>query len=154
MRYVLRQEVLDKLLERKPGGVCAAGVLAEYNALILTLGMGPAVYLTLDGRVLIDERWWFGDDVREATEDEAISGIVVGAKVTGIQELLELVPPRPPEADACGQCSGARWWTLPVKDVHGNTCEIVCSACWGRGWSVQRRNTPDEGAETDRRPRR
>jgi hypothetical protein len=78
MRYVLSQELVQRLLERKLGGVYADSVLSEYNAVILTLGMGPAFYLTLDGQVLIDERWWFGDQVREATEDEAITGIVIG----------------------------------------------------------------------------
>src|SRR5215831_11848356 len=56
----------------------------QEDAFLLDPGMGPMTYLTTDGRVLKDYRSWDGDGLREATLDEAIATLVVGAMKTGI----------------------------------------------------------------------
>src|SRR5579862_9313937 len=65
------------------------------DAFLLDPGMGPMLYLTADGRVLVDGRSWDGEGPREASDEEAIGALVVGAKKTGIDALLELIPRRP-----------------------------------------------------------
>ena len=63
-------------------------VIEREEAFMLSPGMGYAYYFTVDRRVLVDGSDWDGSSVREATDDEALSAIVVGAKNTGIGELL------------------------------------------------------------------
>ena len=102
----------------------------EYDAFLLDPGMGPMIYLTSDGRVLLDFRSWDGDEVREATEDEAIGALVVGAKKTGLPKLLDLIPPPPEEGMECPMCHGARWARLHPEWAS----TMVCITCSGRGW--------------------
>jgi hypothetical protein len=102
-----------------------------HDAFLLYPGMGPMLYLTADGRVLEDGRGWDGDDIVELDGDRADVAIAVGAKTTGINELLELLPPQPPDATTCAQCSGTRWSQLHPGVPH----EFPCTACSARGWS-------------------
>jgi len=103
-------------------------VEAAYDAFLLDPGMGPMTYLTADGRVLQDERTWDGDAVCEVQDAELESKcIVVGAKKTGIRELLDLLPERPPDAVICGRCDGARW-SLLFNHLH------PCMGCGALGW--------------------
>lgn len=100
------------------------------DAFLLDPGMGPMRYLTTDGRVLEDHRTWDGDGPRESTSDDAIAALVVGAKKTGITDLLRLVPPCPVDGAPCPRCDGERW-DKPLRD-HG--LQVVCTLCRGRGW--------------------
>ena len=100
------------------------------DAFLLDPGMGPMTYLTGDGRVLKDHRSWDGDALREATLDDAIAALVVGAKKTGINGLLDLVPACPEDGSRCPRCEGERW-DKPLRE-HG--LEIICGLCRGRGW--------------------
>ena len=107
-------------------------VQAYGEPFLLYGGLGPEIHLLSDGRVIVDERAFFGTEVREASEDEAIAGIVVGAKKTGIASLLEVLPPSPPDAPPCTRCAGSRWWTvLPGS----NSFQVICPECHGRGWA-------------------
>ncbi|MCY1072222.1 hypothetical protein OV090_46175 [Nannocystis sp. RBIL2] len=103
----------------------------ELNAFLLHPGMGPLIYITVDGRILIDERTWNGDVLREAADDEAIESVVIGASMTGIDALLDLLPPPPPAAAPCPECAGTRWVTL----IAGRPWRSVCRTCHGRGWA-------------------
>ena len=108
----------------------------EHDAVMLHGGLGACGYLALDGRILIgpDE---FGDEpvVREAKDDdEAIAILVIGAKVTGIDELFELVPAAPADAMICPVCSGSRWWQVPGGAADAR---IICPLCRGRAWATQ-----------------
>jgi hypothetical protein len=111
---------------------------SAHDAFLLDPGMGPMLYLTADGRVLIDGRGWDGEPLREATDDEATVALVVGAKKTGIAGLFDLLPPRPPEGSSCPTCRGARVERLPATDPERPPPELVCSACKGRGWTPGR----------------
>ena len=68
-----------------------------YDAFPLDPGMGPMCYITAEGQVLVDEWTWFGDGLRVA-EEEAYMIFVVGARKTGVEALLDLIPSAPPGA--------------------------------------------------------
>ena len=78
-------------------------VLVAQEMVILTLGLGPAIYLGLDGRVLI---WHYMDDEPlRVTEDIAdiAAGLVIGAKNYDLPELHDFLPPRPTGAWRAGR---------------------------------------------------
>lgn len=100
------------------------------DAFLLDPGMGPMTYLTTDGRVLEDHRSWDGDGLREATFDDAIAALVVGAKKTGLVDLLNLLPVCPDDGSPCAHCEGERW----DKSLRDLGLQIICGLCRGRGW--------------------
>ncbi|MDB4954198.1 MAG: hypothetical protein JWO36_1767 [Myxococcales bacterium] len=111
----------------------------QQDAFLLDPGMGPMTYITADGRVLFDDRSFDdrsfdGEALREATDDEAIAALVVGAKKTGINALLELIPVQPLHSLECPACTGGRWTSLPG---YQRDAEFVCFLCRGRGWADQ-----------------
>lgn len=155
MRFQLSPALLDALRERRgrlstaaPDPVAVArgyaSAMADWqreveeqnDAFLLYAGMGPMLYVTADGRVLVDGRGWDDEALREATDDEAIGAMVVGARRTGITLLLDLLPPKPPSASDCAGCEGARFMTLQAS--NGEPFPIVCTDCAGRGWSAAR----------------
>ena len=109
-------------------------VTTTHDAFLLDPGMGPGAYLTSDGRVLIDGRYWDETELREATDDEAIAAMVVGAKKTGILELLSLLPNAPDHSSLCDMCCGSRWIPGGRDVLTGEPAHIICYACHGRGW--------------------
>jgi len=101
----------------------------EHDAFLLDPGLGPAVYLTSEGRLLADNTAFFGDTIEELTKDEdVIPYLVVGARKTGVVELLELVPPAPADAVVCPMCEGSRYWQV---------IRMVCLLCRGRSWATR-----------------
>jgi len=92
------------------------------------------LYLTSDGRVLPDGRSWDGEELREATDAEAIAALVTGADKTGIKELLLLLPRQPPDGMTCPMCAGERRACPVPRFVEP---KIICLVCGGRGWGVQ-----------------
>ena len=103
----------------------------EHDAFLLDPGMGPMLYLTADGRILEDMRGWDGDAVNELTEEKAYAALVIGAKKTGIAELLDLIPAAPVGAETCARCKGKR----TAEPVEGFGHELPCDACGCRGWT-------------------
>lgn len=138
MRFELTPDLLaqlrrysDEQRRQYPGW---GGEEDELGAFLLHPGMGPLIFITIDGRILIDERAWHGDVLREAADDdEAIESLVIGASMTGIAALLALVPAPPPGASTCRECAGSRWI---VHRHFDREHELVCHACHGRGWSA------------------
>jgi hypothetical protein len=113
-------------------------VESSHDAFLLDPGMGPMTYLTADGRILVDARTWEGDAITEATEDEAIGALVIGAEKTGLLALLALLPPAPVEAATCPRCKGSR------RAALGPLPNLLCLVCGGRGWA-----TPERLAEAE-----
>jgi hypothetical protein len=143
MRFVLPASVLADLRAMQARRGYADDITEREDAFLLDPGLGPACYLTADGRMLRDYREWveacgprpeWEPPVREATADEAVSMLVVGAKKTGVAGLIGLLPPRPPVAAACPRCLGERWWSLGADEATGQPKCIVCPSCGGRGW--------------------
>ena len=105
-----------------------------FDAFLLDPGMGPMTYLASDGRILRDNRGWDGDTIdEEESEDSALEMIVIGARKTGVSELLRLLPAPIPASRKCPGCRGARY-REPSRE--GLTW-FVCSVCSGRGWATQ-----------------
>jgi hypothetical protein len=104
----------------------------KHDAFLLYPGMGPMAYITADGHVLVDGRSWDGEEPREATDDEAIGVLVIGATTTGIATLLDLVPSQPAEGRTCEACGGERM----AESVSGTGHKMICLVCRGRGWVV------------------
>lgn len=99
---------------------------APADAFLLFDGLGAPLYLRVDGAVIVGADGLFNDEARIATASEAWAAIVVGAKRTGIDALLELLPTCT-TSTVCERCAGARW------DPHLHH-RVVCGACCGLGW--------------------
>lgn len=109
----------------------------DHDAVTLFGGFGPPGYITFDGRILIGpDEIWHEPVVREAkNDDEIIAMLSIGAKTTGIAELLELIPAAPSDAMTCPVCKGSRWWHVPGSARDASP--IVCLLCRGRGRATQ-----------------
>lgn len=105
-------------------------IVRSENAVIMFDGMGNPMYLTLDGRVIIDECFMEEKGLREAeTLTEAAMAIVVGAKTRDFPELLSILPPRPENATDCVNCETTGWFKF-----GGILGPYVCEKCGGLGW--------------------
>ena len=110
-------------------------VEAQYDAFLIDPGMGPMTYLTADGRIIFDNRTWDDGDLTFATSlNEAAAALVVGARKTGIVELIDLIPSLP-DALPCPKCQGKRW----AKPFASFEHDIVCILCHGRGEATEAR---------------
>lgn len=98
-----------------------------YEAFCLDPGLGTPVYLTEGGRLLWDDDGTWG---KTGTRADALAAIRVGAKKTGIDALLALMPPRPPTATTCPRCRGTGW-----DHVDGAPASWICPACAAVGWT-------------------
>jgi hypothetical protein len=104
---------------------------------ILTLGMGPELYLGLDGRVFILE--WMNEaaGIHETTDSrDAAAGLVIAARRFNLPDLERLIPPRPADAIDCDACQQTRWLSIPgfTDTQTQQPVEIVCSQCGGLAW--------------------
>ena len=104
-----------------------------YDAFLLDPGLGPPTYLTSDGRIVWDDDIW---DVA-GTRADAFTALLAGVRKTGLSELRELMPPRPPTSSDCAECSATGWFDAhgALIDVNGRPFSIVCSKCAGLGWT-------------------
>lgn len=110
-------------------------IVKSENAVVMFYGMGDPLYLTLDGRVIIQDML---DEVppREAeTLIEAAIAVVVGAKVRDFPELLSILPARPENALDCGNCENTGWFL-----AGGVLGPFVCGDCGGLGWKQNEEN--------------
>ncbi|HUJ24898.1 MAG TPA: hypothetical protein VLW85_02690 [Myxococcales bacterium] len=120
---MLSKSLLSELRARKDEPDAAVARWGE--AFLLDPGLDPALWLLADGRVVVDERA-LGNDIHEASDEEAIGAIVVGTSKTGVHDLLTLLPTRPPHATECARCGGNGW--VPLGR------DLVCPKCHGAGW--------------------
>jgi hypothetical protein len=141
VRFVLSESLVASLRAVQEQRGYSDEVTRQEDAFLLDPGMGPACYLAADGRVLIDGRDWDDTPLREATTDEAISKLVVGAQKTGVAELLSLLPLTPDGAALCPRCQGEHWATLTTASVRGGSVRMVCWECGGRGWVTGERRS-------------
>jgi hypothetical protein len=102
-----------------------------HDAFLLDPGLGPPTYLAADGRILWDDDMWGV----EPTRGEAYAAIVVGARKTGLRDLLKLLPPRPPGTPNCGECNGGGRFTVGgPSSGEEQPSSLLCPACRGIGW--------------------
>ncbi len=103
------------------------------DAVIMFGGMGDPLYLTFDGRVIIDECFMEEKGPREAeTLAEAAMAVVVGAKVRNLPELLSILPDQPSDAIDCDNCEKSGWFR-----PGGVLGPFVCGDCGGLGWKLK-----------------
>lgn len=140
MRFSIPPELVPKLreLQAQSREFYVDKIAESEDAVVMTLGLGDAMYLALDGRVIVDEFSWTTEEEkppREAKDaKEMFTAIVVGAKRCNAPELLSLLPSRPQTAVDCAACE-RRGWKQIGKDADGNPAEIVCWECGGVGWT-------------------
>jgi hypothetical protein len=127
-------EVPDDLLARLQNlraGRSADDIERAHDAFLLDPGVGPPTYLAADGRILWDDDMWGV----EPTRGEAYAAIVVGARKTGLRDLLKLLPPRPPSAASCRDCNGSgRFKVGGASPGDEQPSSLLCPACRGIGW--------------------
>lgn len=97
-----------------------------FDAFCLDPGLGTPTYLTVDGRILWDDLGWG----TEGTRGDALASIRVGAKKSGIDALLALLPARPKAATTCRRCRGTGW-----DHVEERPAPWICPACAAVGWT-------------------
>jgi hypothetical protein len=103
--------------------------LRTYDAVALTYGLGPAVYLTLEGEMII---WDYASNkaaYRTNLLSDFGSYLTIGSRRLMMPALLALLPLAPSSSTQCQLCDGIRWKTLP-----NSTHEVVCWECYGLGW--------------------
>jgi hypothetical protein len=110
-------------------------VLVGREVIVLTLGLGPAIYLGLDGEVFI---WHYMDDEPlRVTDDIAdiAGGLVIGAKNYDLPELHDLLPPCSVGGGPCSVCGGRRWVQFGRRRFDSDEPGwLVCWECRGMGW--------------------
>jgi hypothetical protein len=134
MRFTLSAQLVAELRAVQAQRGYTDEVIEQEDAFLLDPGLGPAQYLTADGRVLLDFREWNGSPVREATPDEAVSALVIGARKTGVVGLLALLPRCPPDARTCPFCLGTHYVPAPAGADRVEQRQRMCPHCSGRGW--------------------
>jgi hypothetical protein len=133
-RFTIPNELIPRLreLQEESKQHLVDKIAESEDAVIMSLGMGAAMYLTLDGRVIIDE----DDNFLEApmqpyearNEKEIFTAVIIGAKTRKAPELLSLLPERPTETSDCAECKSRGW------KQFGEAVEIICIKCGGIGW--------------------
>lgn len=133
MRFDIPETLIPKLRDLQSQQNYPDEILESEDAVVMTLGLGPAMCLAFDGRVIVHD---YMDDERprqSSDPKEAFSAIVIGAKVRKAPELLSLLLQRPANALDCADCEGSGWRQFG-KDVEGKPIEVVCRGCGGTGW--------------------
>lgn len=126
-------ELLAALKERRL--VCGVDeITTAYAAFLLDPDLGPATYLTSDGRIVWDDDEMWGV---VGNRGEVFAAVVAGAQKTGIVALLSLLPQRTPSAIDCERCSATGRFDFngQLQDVHGKAFSVVCMTCAGLGWT-------------------
>jgi hypothetical protein len=123
----------------------ADDVMRAYDAFLLDPGLGPAVYLSADGRIVWDDDFWGVT----ATRGEALASVLAGVKKTRIDALKSLLPERPTDASDCSNCEASGWFDAhgQLQDIHGQRFSVVCMTCAGLGWTAQSVNLQESVLE-------
>ena len=92
-------------------------------------GLGPVVFLSASGEVMIDSSGWDDTDgFRPATQSESYQFIAIAARSAGIPRLNALLPSRPLSTEPCVVCQGTRF-------AEYSGVKLVCQSCDGLGWA-------------------
>ena len=130
--FEISENLIPKLRELQRNDLNHDIVKSE-DAVIMFGGMGDPLYLTFDGRVIIDECFMEEKGPREAESlAEAAMAVVVGAKIRNFPELLSILPNPSENAIDCQNCEKSGW----IK-VGGGLGPFVCRECGGLGWKLK-----------------
>ncbi len=129
--FELKPSLLALLREHRQRRNDGDPIAERYDAFLLDPGLGPAVFLSSDGRIIWDDDGW---GVR-VNRGEAFTSILAGVKKTGIAELRTLLPPRPAESADCAECAATGWRTFG-DEAQGKVMSFLCDKCGGLGWTA------------------
>jgi hypothetical protein len=130
--FELSPEIIEALESWKTARGYIDSTEQEHRAYLLDPGLGPATYLTAEGRILwIDDGWGV-----EATRAFVYAAVRVGAKKTKVSQLLSLLPQAPTDASPCGECDGTGQYSAHgnLKSVSGDIIFLACMHCGTLGW--------------------
>lgn len=136
MRFQIPSELVPKLreLQAEYKHYLTHPIVKSEDAVVMTGRMGAAMFLTLDGRVIVHDDFPDDAEPREAKDvKEMYTAISVGAKRRNAPELLSLLPSRPETAIDCVACENSGWRQFGLG-IDGKPVEIVCWDCGGVGW--------------------
>ena len=126
-----RTYVSDEIRAQRARGWLLEAVEDRPDAMLLWGTIGYAAYLSLDGRVWIDEDFIEHPKIREAPLDEAIDALRKARERH--PDLAPLIPPPPPAAVVCDLCRGlGRLGNPPLST------SVICGDCDARGWILPR----------------
>jgi hypothetical protein len=130
--FDIPKELIPKLRELQEKDFNYEIVKTE-DSVVMFYGMGDPLYLTFDGRVIIEECFIEEKSPREAANlAEAAMAVVVGSKIRDFPELLSILPERPENALDCENCNKSGWLQLGE-----NLGPFVCGNCGGLGWQLK-----------------
>jgi hypothetical protein len=110
-------------------------ITRAYDAFLLDAGLGPATYLTTDGRVLWHDDGWGV----KGTRAEALAAVSAGVHKAGLAQLSDLLPEKPSDAVDCVDCAGTGRFDAhgQLMDASGVVFSVVCVTCAGVGWRAE-----------------
>src|SRR5262245_14100996 len=137
-RFLIPEDIIPVLRGLRARQQPWRDLIEAEDVVHLYYGLGPAMFLTFDGRVLVDRWDWDDRGAYEVTDPkEAWVAVVLGADDFDVPDLLRLLPPRRPDAIDCPVCGGAGWVFATTQD--GREAGIVCwERCGGLGWVAPR----------------
>lgn len=136
--FQLSASLLNQLDRSQREKGYADEITQSHQAFLLFNGLGDPSYLTGDGWVLIDERWWIENGkIRKATSSEVIANLILGIRTTGVEELRSLLPQRENHSEDCSLCHGTGWFQFGIQVSSREPCKIICPSCAGLGWKSQ-----------------
>ena len=141
--FNVSDELVRKLEEAGAGDRIQDPVKGPLDVFLLDPGLGPATFLTRDGCVVWEDDWGVAPIMTQA-----YAAIIVGAKKTGVRELLDLLPVRSDACEDCGECRGSGWLELGAgaTETSGLPFRIVCTKCGGLGFRRDVAQLPAEVA--------
>jgi hypothetical protein len=134
IRFQIPESLLPRFKQLQKESDYPDEVMKSEDAIVMFPGLGPASYLTMDGRVIVHDDMDDEPPREAADKKEAYSAIVIGAKLRKAPELLSLLPARTAGAKDCQSCGGGGWRTVGAS-TNGEAVTIVCWDCGGLGWS-------------------
>lgn len=132
--FQLNEGLLSELRDYRQKCHGADHLMKAYDAFMLDPGLGPAIYLSSDGRIIWDDDGWGV----VGTRAEGLAAIRAGAKKTGLQGLLGVFPSRTAASVDCPECDATGRFDAhgQLVDVNGQRVSVVCTACAGLGWTA------------------
>jgi hypothetical protein len=141
-RFHIPDDLVPRLRELQARQKPWSDAVGTQDVVHLYYGLGPALFLAIDGRVITDDYDNFteGAGVYEVTDPkEAWVAVAIGADVWGLPELHRLLPERPAGAADCPQCKGLGWLWPTADRPQGS---VVCWECGALGWLAARHAKP------------
>ena len=138
-RFHIPDDLVPRLRELRSGQKPWSELVDAEDVVHLSYGLGPALFLAFDGRVITDD--YFNETgVYEVTDPkEACVAVAIGADVWDVPELRRLLPERPTVATDCPDCKALGWLWPTAKRPRGS---VVCWACGALGWLAAKQAGP------------